>query len=88
MSSPDRQPAESTHTDGTHMTKTSRQKAAFVFTKEETGPGGTATVQLAVPIPRGVSRWFRHFALDHNLSMAELVRRILSEFMAAHGERK
>jgi hypothetical protein len=67
------------------MTKTSAQKAAFVFTKEETGPGESATVQMAVPIPRDVSRWFRHFALDHDLSMAELIRRILRDFMAAHG---
>jgi hypothetical protein len=44
-----------------------------------------ATVQLAVPIPRDVSRWFRHYALDHGLSQAELIRRILREFMAAHG---
>jgi hypothetical protein len=67
------------------MTKTSVQKAAFVFTKEETGSGETDTVQLAVPIPRQVSRWFRHYALDQNLSMAELIRRILREFMATHG---
>jgi hypothetical protein len=66
------------------MTKTSVQKAAFVFTKDETGPEGTATVQLAVPIPRRTSRWFRHYALDQGLSMAELVRRILSDFMATH----
>ena len=67
------------------MTKRTAQKAAFVFTKDETGPGGTATVQLAVPIPREVSRWFRHYALDHDLSMAELIRRILREFMARNG---
>ena len=67
------------------MTKNTEQKAAFVFTKEETDSGETATVQLAVPIPRDVSRWFRHFALDHDLSMAELIRRILRDFMAAHG---
>jgi hypothetical protein len=67
------------------MTKTSVQKAAFVFTKDETGSGATETVQLAVPIPRAQSRWFRHFALDHGLSMAALIRRILRDFMAAHG---
>jgi hypothetical protein len=67
------------------MTKTSVQKAAFVFTKEATGPGAAETVQLAVPIPRDVSRWFRHYALDHDLSMAELIRQILREFMATHG---
>jgi hypothetical protein len=67
------------------MTKTSAQKAAFVFTKEETGSGKTATVQMAVPIPRRTSLWFRHYALDHNLSMAELIRRILREFMARNG---
>jgi hypothetical protein len=67
------------------MTKTSAQKAAFVFTKEETSPGESATVQLAVPIPRDVSRWFRHYALDQGLSMAEITRRILREFMASHG---
>jgi hypothetical protein len=61
------------------------QKAAFVFTKEETGAGEAATVQLAVPIPRQVSRWIRHYALDHNLSMAALIRQILRDFMAAHG---
>ena len=67
------------------MTKTSTQKAAFVFTKDESGPERTATVQLAVPIPRGMSRWFRHYALDHDLSMAALIREILRDFMAAHG---
>jgi hypothetical protein len=66
------------------MTKTSVQKAAFVFTKDEHASGDTETVQLAVPIPRHVSRWFRHYALDHDLSMAELIRRILGEFMATH----
>ena len=67
------------------MTKTSVEKAAFVFTKEETGSEETATVQLAVPIPRDVSRWFRHYALDQGLSMAALIRRILRDFMATHG---
>jgi hypothetical protein len=67
------------------MTKTSAQKAAVVFTKDETGSGEATTVQLAVPIPRDVSRWFRHFALDQGLSMAELIRRILRDFMATHG---
>ena len=67
------------------MTKGSEQKAALVFTKDETGPKGAATVQLAVPIPREVSRWFRHYALDHDLSMAALIRQILREFMIAHG---
>ena len=54
----------------------------------DAGPPGEAadTVQMAVPIPRDVSRWFRHFALDERLSMAALIRRILREFMAAHGE--
>ena len=67
------------------MTKGSEQKAALVFTKDKTGPKGAATVQLAVPIPREVSRWFRHYALDHDLSMAALIRQILRDFMAAHG---
>jgi hypothetical protein len=67
------------------MTKRSAQKAAFVFTKDAQGSGATETVQLAVPIPRDVSRWFRHYALDHDLSMAALIRQILREFMAAHG---
>jgi hypothetical protein len=67
------------------MTKNTVQKAAFVFTKEEAGSGEAATVQLAVPIPRDVSRWFRHYALDHDLSMAALIRQILREFMASHG---
>ena len=43
-------------------------------------------MQLAVPIPRDVSRWFQHYTLDHNLSMAALIRQILREFMASHGE--
>jgi hypothetical protein len=67
------------------MTKTTVQKAGFVFTKEEQAPRATETVQLAVPIPRRTSRWFRHYALDRGLSMAELIRRILRNFMAAHG---
>ena len=67
------------------MTKTSVEKAAFVFTKDDQGPGATETVQLAVPIPPRNSRWFRHYALDQGLSMAELIRRILRDFMAAHG---
>ena len=67
------------------MTKRSVRPAAFVFTKEETGSEETTTVQLAVPIPRAQGRWFRHYALDQGLSMAELIRRILREFMVAHG---
>ena len=67
------------------MTKETVRKAAFVFTKEEQGPGETKTVQLAVVIPRRVGLWFRHFALDEGLSMAELIRRILREFMATRG---
>jgi hypothetical protein len=67
------------------MTKTSAQKAAFVFTKEESGLEATETVQMAVPIPRDMSRWFRHYTLDHGLSQAALIRRLLREFMAAHG---
>jgi hypothetical protein len=67
------------------MTKRTAQKAAFVFTKEEAGLGEAATVQLAVPIARDVSRWFRHNALDHNLSMAALIRQILQDFMARNG---
>jgi hypothetical protein len=67
------------------MTNHTDQKAAFVVTKEESGPGETETVQLAVPIPRDVSRWFRHYALDQGLSMAALIRQILREFMASHG---
>ena len=66
------------------MTKTTAQKAGFVFTKEEQGPGATETVQLAVPIPRAHGRWFRHYALDQGLSMAALIRRILRDFMATH----
>jgi hypothetical protein len=67
------------------MTKNTEQKAGFVFTKEEEGPGETETVQMAVSIPRNVSRWFRHYALDQGLSLAALIRRILWEFMATHG---
>ena len=66
------------------MTTRTVRKAAFVFTKEAEGPGETETVQLAVVIPRRVGLWFRHYALDHGLSMAELIRRILRDFMAAH----
>ena len=50
----------------------------------EQGPGATETVQLAVPIPRRVRRWFRHYALDQGFSMAEFIRRILRDFMATH----
>ena len=64
-------------------TKTVR-KAAIVFTKEERGPGETETVQMAVVIPRRVGLWFRHYALDEGLSMAELIRRILHHFMTTH----
>ena len=67
------------------MTKHTERTAAFVFTKDEQGPGATKTVQLAVPIPSEVSRRFRHYALDQGLSMAALIRRILRDFMAAHG---
>ena len=67
------------------MTKHTERTAAFVFSKDEQGSGATETVQLAVPIPRAQGRWFRHYALDDGLSMAELIRRILREFMAAHG---
>jgi hypothetical protein len=65
--------------------RTDVTKAALVLTKDETGSGEAATVQLAVPIPRGVSRWFRHYALDQGLSMAALIRQILRDFTAAHG---
>jgi hypothetical protein len=68
------------------MRQHTERKAAIVFTKHKQGPGTTETVQMAVPIPRDVSRWFRHYALDHDLSMAALIRRILRDFMAAHGE--
>jgi hypothetical protein len=67
------------------MTKHAEQQAAFVFTKEEQTSGETGTVQLAVPIPRATSLWFRHFALDQGLSQATLIRRILRDFMATHG---
>ena len=55
------------------------------LTDSASQPAAAATVQLAVPIPRDVSRWFRHYALDHDLSMAALIRQLLREFMAAHG---
>jgi hypothetical protein len=61
------------------------RKAAFVFTKEEQGSGETETVQLAVVIPRRVGLWFRHYALGQGLRMAELIRRILRDFMATQG---
>jgi len=70
---------------GMNSNRTVGRKAAFVFTKEEHASGEAATVQLAVVIPRRVSLWFRHYALDHGLSMAALIRQILREFMAAHG---
>ena len=66
------------------MTKNTVREAGFVFTKNEQGRGAAETVQLAVVIPRWVGLWFRHYALDHGLSMAELIRRILRDFMAAH----
>ena len=69
------------------MTENTVRKAALVFIKEEHGARETETVQLAVPIPRSEGRWFRHFALDRGLSMAELIRRILREFMTSHGGR-
>jgi hypothetical protein len=69
------------------MTKKAKtvQKAAIVITREVTGHGSTETVQLAVPIPRRQGLWFRHYALDQGLSMAELIRRILRHFMETHG---
>jgi hypothetical protein len=67
------------------MTETTARTAAVVGTTDEQAAGATATVQLAVPIPRRTSIWFRHYALDQGLSMAELIRRILREFMATHG---
>jgi hypothetical protein len=42
-------------------------------------------VQLAVPILAPHKLLVRHYALDQGLSMAELIRRILRDFMAAHG---
>jgi len=68
------------------MTENTVRKAALVFIKEEHGARAAETVQLAVPIPRSEGRWFRHYALDHGLSMAELIRQILPDFMAIHGE--
>jgi hypothetical protein len=67
------------------VTKNTVPKATVVVAKEEQGDRDTETVQLAVSIPRDVSRWFRHYALDQGLSMAALIRQILREFMAAHG---
>jgi len=67
------------------MTKNTVREAGFVFTKNEQGRGAAETVQLAVVIPRWVGLWFRHYALDHGLSMAELIRGILRDFMADHG---
>ena len=67
------------------MMETPVRTAAVVSTTDEQVAEEAATVQLAVPIPRDVSRWFRHYALDQGLSMAELTRRILRDFMAAHG---
>ena len=67
------------------MAQDTVQKAAFVDTKEARVSGDTETVQLSVVIPRRTSLWFRHYALDQGLSMAELIRRILRNFMATHG---
>ena len=67
------------------MTETTARTAAVVGTTDEQAAGATATVQLAVPIPRRTSIWFRHYALDQGLSMAALIRRILRNFMATHG---
>jgi hypothetical protein len=67
------------------MTKHTKGTAAGVVATTEHVSKGAAAVQLAVPILRSEGRWFRHYALDHSLSMAELIRRILREFMATHG---
>jgi len=67
------------------MMETPVRTAAVVSTTDEQVAEEAATVQLAVPIPRDVSRWFRHYALDQGLSMAALIRRILRDFMATHG---
>jgi hypothetical protein len=67
------------------MTETTARTAAVVGTTNDQAAEEGATVQLAVPVPRHTGRWFRHYALDHGLSMAELIRRILREFMATHG---
>ena len=67
------------------MTETTARTAAVAGSTDEQAAGDAATVQLAVPIPRRTSIWFRHYALDQGLSMAELIRRILRDFMATHG---
>jgi hypothetical protein len=66
------------------MTKPTAQKAAFVFTKEESGSREAGTMQLAVPIPRQVSRWIRHYALDRGPSQAALILQILRDFIVAY----
>jgi hypothetical protein len=53
------------------MAKTAGQTAAVVGTTDEQAAAQTATVQLAVPIPRSEGRWFRHFALDQGRSQVE-----------------
>ena len=67
------------------MMETPVRTAAVVSTTDEQVAEEAATVQLAVPIPRATSLWFRHFALDQGLSQATLIRRILRDFMATHG---
>ena len=67
------------------MTETTARTATVVSTTDEQAAREAATVQLAVVIPRSVGLWFRHYALDQGLSMAELIRRILRHFMETHG---
>jgi hypothetical protein len=45
------------------MKHTAQKAAVVVVTKDEARYGEAATVQIAVPIPRRTSRWFRHYAL-------------------------
>jgi hypothetical protein len=49
------------------------------------GPRSNRNGAARRPDPAPHQRWFRHYALDQGLSMAELIRQILREFMAAHG---
>ena len=44
--------------------------------------------QLLVRIARSDVRWLRRHALDRNEPMAEIVRRLIAEYIAANGGRK
>jgi hypothetical protein len=54
------------------MTETTARTAAVAGSTDEQAAGDAATVQLAVPIPRRTSRWFRHYAPRNRLRGAPM----------------